>query len=414
MRISVFLFLILIFPVLAIAQESPPTHTVRAGETLFSISRQYDVSVQELREWNNLPDNIIHVGQRLFLGDRRTPEADVDTEDDPHTIIHVVEPGQTLYRIARLYDVDLNDLITWNDLRSSALTIGQELVIYEEPVDRPVDEDTPEPDETRLPEDEMEADPEQTQKIEEDADRVDMDTIAIPEEDAEDTGLYEVRAGDTLFRIASRFNMSVDDLMTINNLDDTDLTVGQRLRVHRRLAPPPSIAAEWDMESTPQGRFVTYTVSENDSIEDLLRYHHMDEREFRALNPGLSPSGIRPGDEITLLLSATSSLDNPYRVSVSGDDQASMIEVSRYPDDRHGRTTTSGDLYNRSALTAAHPGLSLGSVVYVENPETGHGIFVLINDRTSDNRLLLSDGAFRALQYTHATQLVARVYEDVP
>ncbi|HEV8540591.1 MAG TPA: LysM peptidoglycan-binding domain-containing protein [Nitrospiraceae bacterium] len=49
--------------------ESPPLyHQVRSGETLFSISRQYGVDVKTLKNWNNLTDNKIEVGQRLVVG----------------------------------------------------------------------------------------------------------------------------------------------------------------------------------------------------------------------------------------------------------------------------------------------------------------------------------------------------------
>ena len=87
------------------------------------------------------------------------------------------------------------------------------------------------------------------------------------------------------------------------------------------------------------------------------------------------------------------------------------MQVTHYPADRHRKTTTSGDLYNPQALTAAHPNMALGSVAYIENPENGRGIFVHINDRTPDNRLVLSDAAFRALGYQNASRLVATVRE---
>lgn len=47
---------------------SPTYHEVKRGETLFRIARQYRVKVDDLRKWNNLPDNTIEVGQRLVIG----------------------------------------------------------------------------------------------------------------------------------------------------------------------------------------------------------------------------------------------------------------------------------------------------------------------------------------------------------
>lgn len=389
------LFLILIFlPVWTVAQTQDDTHTVKAGETLFSISRQYDVSVEQLRDWNNLSDNSIQVGQRLFISERDRPATEEEDTAVTDTTTHVVQAGQTLFRIARLYDVNVDDIRSWNDLESDALSLDQELIIVQRLDESSADDESPASAELQEPD-------------------VSSDADADEASGSGDSALYEVRPGDTLFRIASRYNMSVEELMDLNDLDDATLVVGEQLRVRSRPAPPPSVADEWDMESTPQGKFVNYTISEQDSIEQLLQFHQMDRYDFRELNPGLSLSDVRPGDEVTLLLSATSSQQNPYRVETSTGHQTDRIEVSRYSDDRRGTTTTSGDLYNPSALTAAHPALALGSVVYVENPETGRGIFVLINDRTPDNQLLLSASAFQALQYSGSTQLLARIHENI-
>jgi membrane-bound lytic murein transglycosylase D len=48
-------------------EEASKTHTVQAGDTLYSISRQYGVTVEQLRDWNDLPDNTIGVGQKLRI-----------------------------------------------------------------------------------------------------------------------------------------------------------------------------------------------------------------------------------------------------------------------------------------------------------------------------------------------------------
>jgi LysM repeat protein len=48
--------------------QSPTLHIVKPGETLFRISRQYGVTVEKIRKWNTLPDDIIEVGQKLIVG----------------------------------------------------------------------------------------------------------------------------------------------------------------------------------------------------------------------------------------------------------------------------------------------------------------------------------------------------------
>jgi LysM repeat protein len=48
--------------------RSSAVHTVKPGETLYRISRQYGVAVDKVRKWNKLPDDIIEVGQKLIVG----------------------------------------------------------------------------------------------------------------------------------------------------------------------------------------------------------------------------------------------------------------------------------------------------------------------------------------------------------
>ncbi len=422
MRICLILLLITLFSLPSLAAD-PPTHTVRQGETLFSISRQHDVTVDQIRQWNGLRDNVITVGQELIVGDgsqpgRRAPAERPRPHTENGTIIHTVEPGQTLFRISRIYDVTVDQIKEWNDLRDNLISIGQRLEIRRQEQQAEARPESTQPDRTR-PEPPRDERPPV-------ADRV--DTVTPPSDDPEPgppphavtdddamgepatPAFYEVRPGDTLHRIASRFNMTVQELMEYNELESSRIDVGQQLRIRSRPSAPPSVAAEWGVDSTPQGRFATHTFSEEDSLHQLLQHHNMDMPEFRALNPGVSAGDLRPGDEVTLIIAATARRPNPYIATVREDNGAQM-QVTHYPADRHRKTTTSGDLYNPQALTAAHPNMALGSVAYIENPENGRGIFVHINDRTPDNRLVLSDAAFRALGYQNASRLVATVRE---
>lgn len=363
--ISIAILLIITGWISAFAQNS--THIVRTGETLFSISREYDVSVDQLRKWNDLNDNNIRLGMKLVIrSDQSTDDVAADTvtptgsQRDKNTITHIVEAGQTLFRISRMYDVSVEDLKAWNSIENNALSIGQELSI-------------------RIGESSANS-PQTTTRNQNSA-----GDISVAQ--APDNSVAADRVADYTREAEVSFE-SASDAASIEAANE-----------------------DWHMESTPQGKFVTYKINEKDSLRKLLQFHKMDGYDFRALNPETSPSDIEPGDELTLLLASSSPQKNPYRYQRS-ERGASEIQVSRYPDDRRGKTTTSGDLYNPDALTAAHPGLALGSVVYVENPETGHGIFVLINDRTSENRLLLSDAAFQALQYDNASSPLAKIDEQ--
>ncbi len=106
----------------------PPTsttsYTVKSGDTLYSIARKYDVSVSALASANNITNlNLISVGQVLKIpGTSTTPP--------PTTTSYTVKSGDTLYAIARKYNVTVSSLAAANKITNvSLISIGQVLVI---------------------------------------------------------------------------------------------------------------------------------------------------------------------------------------------------------------------------------------------------------------------------------------------
>lgn len=88
------------------------SYTVRPGDTLWEIARRHGVSIQELRDWNELGDQTtIRPGQKLALQSR----SNVDI------IVYRVQPGDTLWEIARRHGISTERLIEWNNLRRDAL-----------------------------------------------------------------------------------------------------------------------------------------------------------------------------------------------------------------------------------------------------------------------------------------------------
>lgn len=107
-------------------------HTVQSSETLFSISREYNIKVEDLKQWNDLNDNAISVGQKLIIGENDSnskQEGQSNQASEVGRSKHTVEQSQTLYSVSRMYGVSTLQLIEWNNLESDALKIGQVLVV---------------------------------------------------------------------------------------------------------------------------------------------------------------------------------------------------------------------------------------------------------------------------------------------
>ena len=169
--------------------QQPITHRVQTGETLFSIAQIYNATVQELKEWNDLQDDVLSIGQTLLV---KSPE-------NINIITHTVQAKETLFSLSKQYEVNIEQLKSWNNLTDNNLIIGQELTIY-----KPASGD--------------------------------------------DSIRYTVQKGDSLFKIAREHNMSVEALKNINDLTTNTISVGQELKVLKDRNPPTadSLAANTD------------------------------------------------------------------------------------------------------------------------------------------------------------------------
>lgn len=361
------------------------THEVRPGDTLFSISQQYDVSVDEIQDWNNLDGTSIEVGQDLYI-EPAQQETDV-IDEDRQELTHTVSAGETLFSISRVYDVDVDEIMDWNELESTNLSVGQDLTVYstrESAAEVDHTEDTPE----------LASDPTDTAEAE-----IDEQILAEAAEETEYSThqIHTVRRSETLYRIASQYNMSVDEVLGMNeDLDrPEDLSAGQQIKVRNFITMPSVLSEEQDV--APQGAFYTYRYTGSEPLEEILGYNQMDKSEFRALNPGIDADNLESGDLLTLIAPGTETVENPYRVSSSANGTLEGLNVSVYDDDEIGSSTTNGDLYNPEHLTAAHARIPMETIVYLENPANGKGVFVLINDRITGSGIKVSQAVKDAI-----------------
>jgi LysM repeat protein len=145
---------------------------------------------------------------------------------------HEVQRGESLALIAHQYDVDLHELMSLNGITNANLVyIGQRLVI-------PLSASTGV-----------------------------YGTPAAAEELPADAGYYVVQRGDTLSQVAERHNITMSDLMRLNDLTEASLIhVGQRLRVTARVDPTPVAQSE-----TPQIAETIYIVQSGDSLAAIAR-----------------------------------------------------------------------------------------------------------------------------------------------
>ena len=170
-------------------------HVVRKGVNLGGIAKKYNVSVNQLKSWNNLKGLTIHPGQKLTLYNSGAPMAQVNkapVKRSTSSTHHTVKSGETLGIIADKYKCNVTDLQEWNSLRSTKLQIGQQLKVYP--------------------------------PTEEKAQKGEVKGKFI---------YHTVKAGDTLWDIARAYDgVTVDQIKKLNNLSkNSKLQIGQKLKV---------------------------------------------------------------------------------------------------------------------------------------------------------------------------------------
>ena len=151
-------------------------YIVKKGDSLWSIANKYGLTVDKLKDINNLSSNMLSVGQKLLINDG----TDVDNVNENY---YIVKSGDTLYSIAKKYGLTVDELKKMNNLSSNTLSINQKLLVGN-----------------------------------------DMSTD-------DNYDVYVVKSGDTLWGIASKYNTSVDKIKDINNLNSNNLSIGQKLLV---------------------------------------------------------------------------------------------------------------------------------------------------------------------------------------
>ncbi len=109
---------------------SGSTHIVLERETLFSISRQYGVTVDKLKLWNNLTDTGVNPGQELIIkSESKNAVSVISTETKSVNMMHTVSSKETMFSITRQYGISIEQLREWNGLQSDELKVGQALVV---------------------------------------------------------------------------------------------------------------------------------------------------------------------------------------------------------------------------------------------------------------------------------------------
>jgi LysM repeat protein len=227
-----------------VGDQSFILHEVEPKETLFGISRRYQAPVGDIVNANAALKQGLKIGQTIrvpFIPKSELPEG---------AVLHKVVPGETLFSISKKYGVSVNEIMASNELKGNDLSVGQPLVIQKPVVaeTKPTLVSTPAVTNTVTPKAETPAPvkeakaepkpkPENPKPVAPKPEASRPSTVAATKSTTPivpgDWMSHTVKSDETLFSIASQYGARVEDLITWNALTSNNLAPGQVLKVGR-------------------------------------------------------------------------------------------------------------------------------------------------------------------------------------
>lgn len=265
-----------------VAQSIPYiSHLVKKGDTLYKIAKLYHTNIDDIKRLNNLDGNTLFAGQRLQI-----PVAS-----------HTVAPGDTLYAIAKKYHSTTDKIAAANKLTNHIILPGQQLLVPVVAVpplttgtNTPVNGQSEQP---ATPGEENPAVPSEEEKAGDGQ-----------QEDGAATTSYTVVKGDTLFLIATRFNTTATTIKAMNNLADDTIFPGQKLFVPI-VAPGTNIEHPQVNEpvepdpAPPVQDTITYSVETGDTLYNIAKRFGTSIPAIKAANQ-LTNDIIYPGQKLVI------------------------------------------------------------------------------------------------------------------
>jgi membrane-bound lytic murein transglycosylase D len=282
-------------------------HTVQKGESLWSIARRYNVHVSDLITWNGLTNNsTLQVGQKLqIIGE--TAAGTGGYTQNRSKITYTVQKGDNLGKIAEAYEVTVEAIQRWNDKTDTRLQIGDKLTIYTDKV----------------------SSSQSTRQVVE----------------------HKVKSGETLSQIAEKYGTTVAEIKLANGKSSDAIRIGEVLKINSTV--------------TKSDPVVIHEVIAGENLGSIARRYNVSVSDIKSWN-SKSSDKIVPGEKLTIKgVQSTPAVAKPQMVrhEVSSGETLSGIAV------RYGVSTADIKKWNNKKTDLVY----VGEVLTIHSVNSSRG-----------------------------------------
>lgn len=325
--------------------SSEVKHTVKRGETLWSIAQKHRTSVGEIMEYNRLDNDQVKLGSTLRIPQRATE--DPRKPSQPRQLIHVVRPGEDLWAIAEKYDISSKELAKANpNINPNRLHEDMELVIpgKQYSLDKVAKETKPTPKSVNdsyhtvvsgetyysiskkldvslnaLMAANPTVKPERLSpgtKLKLPAGAAAIAKAPAPTNTPAKAKTHTVRTGESVLSISEKYHVTPEALLKHNNLKSADdLYIGDTLKIPENKTSAssdkiatsgktntPKVTQETKVkeEAAPESNVVTYTVSATETAETISEAYNISKKRLLEYNRMTPNAKLKPGDVIKI------------------------------------------------------------------------------------------------------------------
>lgn len=237
-------------------------HTVRRGENLTSIANRYNVTLNDIKSWNDIEGSRIYTGQKLKLFGTKYSDAVATTSTVPHanitkTFKYKIRPGETLGEIAEKLNVTVSQIKRWNGLNSNKIYAGRMLTIQGSD------------------------------------NSVSMGDNVIKTPNT--LNMHTIKAGETIGQIAESYKVSISNIKKWNGLKSNKILAGQKLKIYSNV----SLGDVKSSGSATTAKPKTHTVTRGESLDSIAKKYRTSIDELKR-NNNLTSNKILIGQKLKI------------------------------------------------------------------------------------------------------------------